>query len=230
MLAVRAGQRAVQEAALTASRIRWALFAGIYAVFLVWYGGSGDPISPEEAEKYMAIVEARNTGPGNPERGDSDISVNLRRFMETDDGQEFVMVNLNVYRDAPRYADGREAIGSAEEAEVEYQSRIAPHLFARACHPLMMVEPSVSVGGIGDFERQDWSRVTLVRYRSRRDFVEFVLNPAFAQDVDHKWAALSRSHAMAATPRISFATVRLVPLLILVVIGLLLDRIGARSR
>jgi hypothetical protein len=57
--------------------------------------------------------------------------------------------------------------------------------------------------------------------------VEFVLEQDYAQDVDHKWAALRRSHTMAATPRISFATVRLVPLR--VVIGLLLDRIGARS-
>ena len=153
--------------------------------------------------------------------------------METDDGQEFVMVNLNVYRDAPRYADdaeSSEAIESAEDAELEYQRRIAPLLLKRAIHPLVMVDPAVSVGGIGDFERQDWSRVALVRYRSRRDFVEFILEPAFARDVTHKWAALSRSHAMATTPRVSFATIRLVPLLILIVIGLLLDRIGPWSR
>ena len=60
--------------------------------------------------------------------------------------------------------------------------------------------------------------------------MEFVLNPAFAQDVDHKWAALGRSTSMAAIPHVSFATIRLVPLLILIVIGLLLDRIGPWSR
>jgi len=215
---------------LTASRIRWVILAGIYAVFLFWYGGSGDPISPKEAEQYIAIAEAKNSRQDARERGDDDALAKLREFMATDDGQEFVMVNLNVYRDAPRYADGREASGSAEEAELEYQRRIVPHLFVRAIHPLVMVEPAVSFTGIGDFERQDWSRVNLVRYRSRRDFLDFILKTSWAQDADHKWAALSRSHAMAATPRISFATVRLVPLLILVVIGLLLDRIGARSR
>jgi hypothetical protein len=36
---------------LTASRIRWALMAVIYAAFFVWYGGSGDPISPKESEQ-----------------------------------------------------------------------------------------------------------------------------------------------------------------------------------
>ena len=122
------------------------------------------------------------------------------------------------------------SVSAAEEAELEYQRRVVPHLFVRAIHPLVMVEPAVSFTGIGDFARQDWSRVNLVRYRSRRDFLDFILKTSWAQDADHKWAALSRSHAMAATPRISFATVRLVPLLILVVIGLLLDRIGARSR
>ena len=78
---------------MTASRIRWAFLAVIYAAFFVWYGGSGDPISPEEVEKYMAIAEPRG--------GDSEVSTNLREFMETDDGQEFVMVNLNVPRRAP---------------------------------------------------------------------------------------------------------------------------------
>ena len=51
----------------------------------------------------------------------------------------------------------------------------------------------------------------------------------FSQDVDHKWAALSRSTAMATVPVISSATIRLVPLLIGIVIGLVLDRIGNRS-
>ena len=220
----------VEGLGLTASRLRWAILAGIYAVFLFWYGGSGDPISPEEAEEYIAIARAKSFGRDALENGDAADLVKLREFMETDDGQEFVMVNLNVYRDAARYADGREANVGAEEAELEYQRRIAPHLLRRATHPLLMVEPAVSLGGIGEFERQEWSRVNLVRYRSRRDFLDFILKTSWAQDSDHKWAALGRSHALAATPHTSFVTVRLVPLLFLIVIGLLLDRMGARSR
>ena len=140
------------------------------------------------------------------------------------------MLNLNVYRNAPEYVDGvdgSEAITSAAEAEDEYQRRVAPILLSRACHVLVMVEPALFLADIGNFERQDWNLASMVRYRSRRDFVEFILTPEFSQDVDHKWAALSRSTAMATVPVISFATVRLVPLLI--TIGLLLDRIGARS-
>lgn len=222
---------------MTASRIRWAIFAALYAAFYVWYGGSADPISPEEALQYKARFEARIAEQVAQGRGappdDGRAAPNLSEFIETDDGREFVMLNLNVYRDAPSYADdveGHEAIESAAAAEDEYQRRIAPLLFKRACHPIAAVEPAVLLGGIGDFERQDWSYASMVRYRSRRDFLEFILEPAFARDVNHKWAALGRSTAMATVPATNWASFRLVPLLILVVLGLLLDRIGARKR
>lgn len=74
---------------MTASRLRWAFLAVIYAAFLVWYGGSGDPISPEEVEKYVAIVEARNSGTDDARARVAGFSARLREFMETDDGQEF---------------------------------------------------------------------------------------------------------------------------------------------
>jgi hypothetical protein len=36
---------------MTAMRIRWAVLALLYLSFHLWYGGSGDPISPAEMEK-----------------------------------------------------------------------------------------------------------------------------------------------------------------------------------
>ena len=153
---------------LTASRIRWACLAAIYGIFLFWYGGSGDPISPEEAEKYIARLEARATEQNARRRGldedDFDVAANWREFMEADDGQEFVMLNLNVYREAPEYGDdvdGSEAIASAAAAEDEYQRRVAPILLSRACHVLVMVEPALFLAGIGNFERQDWNLASM---------------------------------------------------------------------
>lgn len=221
--------RASKELTLKASLWRWGILALIYGVFFVWYGGSGEPISSQEAERYLSLAQARPVSEDNRDKTKRDRLVKLHEFIAEDDGQEFVMVNLNVYREQPLYADGRAVIGSAQEAELEYQRRIVPHLFVRAIHPLLMVDPVFSFGGIGDFDRQDWSRITLVRYRSRRDFLDFILKTSWGEDVDHKWAALDRSHALAATPLISFATVRLVPLLFLIVIGLLLDRVSTRS-
>lgn len=221
-----------EECQLKASWIRWAILALLYVVFLSWYGGSGDPLSPGEIEEYVAIAQAQRAenGLGELSERDREVAVKLREFMETDDGQEFVMINLNVYRDVPRYEDGREVSGSAEEVEQEYARRILPNLLVRATHPILMLDPEVSIGGTGEFERQDWTRVNLVRYRSRRDFLDFILKTSWAEDSDHKWAALARSHSLAATPRASFATMRLLPFLILVVIGLLMDRFAKRSR
>ncbi|MCH2184382.1 hypothetical protein MK280_00760 [Myxococcota bacterium] len=222
---------------MTASRIRWACLAAIYGIFLFWYGGSRDPISQEQIEEYVALVEQRSaqeSGDGqSPGPDEADASARIRRFLESDDGQEFVMLNLNVHRDSPEYGAQRErpqTISSAAEAEREYQRIVAPLLLMRASHPLVMVKPVFFIGGIGDFERQDWDLASMVRYRSRQDFVEFILTPEFSQNVDHKWAALGRSTALATVPLISFATIRLVPLLILIIIGLLFDRVFSRTR
>ena len=172
---------------MKASWIRWAILALLYVVFLSWYGGSGDPLSPGEIEEYVAIAQAQRAenGLGELSERDREVAVKLREFMETDDGQEFVMINLNVYRDVPRYEDGREVSGSAEEVEQEYARRILPNLLVRATHPLLMLDPEVSIGGTGEFERQDWTRVNLVRYRSRRDFLDFIChfeNPQVRSD------------------------------------------------
>ncbi len=34
----------------------------IFTLLLVWYGGSGNPISPEEVAKYLATAELRKSG------------------------------------------------------------------------------------------------------------------------------------------------------------------------
>ena len=226
----------LNEAELTASRIRWGVLAALYVCFLLWYGGSGEPVSPEEVEGYVAAFEERAAARGpsgvGQETDDLEILGNIREFLETDDGQEFVMLNLNVYREAPEYpesVDITEAIETAAEAEDEYQRRVAPLLFARAAHPIVGVEPVFLLGGIGHFERQNWNFASMVRYRSRRDFIQMILSPAFSQDVNLKWAALARSTSMISVPVISLAMIRVIPLLILIIIGLVLDRITVRS-
>ena len=62
-------------------------------------------MSPEEVAEYMALIEERGPRASAADReansGDFDIRTNLLEFLENDDGQEFVMLNLNVYREAP---------------------------------------------------------------------------------------------------------------------------------
>ena len=102
-------------------------------------------------------------------------------------------------------------------------------LLLRACHPLMLVAPFATMGGEGEFQRWEWNRASFIRYRSRRDFLDFVLGTGWESEAAHKWAALEKTHSMAARPEVSMVAIRLVPLLLLICLGLLLDRIFRRK-
>ena len=203
---------------MSASRIRWAVLALVYAAFYIWYGGSTTPLSEEEVDYYTQRA-AETVRPGAAER--------IRTFATGDDGREFIMVNLNRYREKPVYKDGRKTELSSREVEQLYAAGVAGKLMTRANHPLIIVEPFASLGGEGEFQRLDWDRATFIRYRSRRDFLDFLLESGWDEEADHKWAALERSHSMAARPFASLATIRLVPFLLLLCLGLILDRLFA---
>ena len=205
---------------MTASRIRWVVIFVLYAVFHVWYGGNGSPLSADEVEHYAA--RARELiGPDAEER--------FRNFASSDDGKQFVMVNLNKYRERTKYRDGREVDQSPREVERLYLRDVLPKLLVRACHPVIVVDPILTIAGEGEFERTDWERIALARYRSRRDFLEIMLESNWEDGGQHKWAALERTHTMPTVPRLWGVGIRVVPFLLLLCVGLLLDRtFGAR--
>ncbi len=203
---------------MTASRIRWVVIFLLYAVFHVWYGGNGSPLSADEVEHYAARAREL-AGPEVEER--------FREFASSDDGKQFVMVNLNKYRERTRYRDGREVDQSPREVERLYLSDVVPKLLVRACHPVIVVDPILTIAGEGDFERTDWERIALARYRSRRDFLEIFLETQLG--IEHKWAALERTHTMPTVPRVWGVGIRVVPLLLLLSTGLLLDRAFGRT-
>jgi len=209
---------------VTASRIRWVVIFLLYAVFHVWYGGNGSPLSADEVEHYAARAR---------ELGGPDTEERFRKFASNDDGREFVMVNLNKYRERTQYRDGREVDQSPREVERLYLADVLPKLLVRACHPVIVVDPILTIAGEGDLERTDWERIALARYRSRRDFLEIMLESNWEAGGVHKWAALERTHTMPTVPRLWGVGIRVVPFLLLLCVGLLLDRIfgaGASRR
>lgn len=206
---------------MTASRIRWVVIFIVYAVFHVWYGGNGSPLSADEVEHYAARAR---------ELGGPDVEERFRKFASSDDGKEFVMVNLNKYRERTKYRDGREVDQSPREVEQLYLADVVPKLLVRACHPVIVVDPILTIAGEGEFERTDWERIALARYRSRRDFLEIMLESNWEVGGVHKWAALERTHTMPTVPVIWGVGIRVVPFLLLLCLGLLLDRIFGTRR
>jgi hypothetical protein len=95
---------------ITASRIRWAVIVLIYATFHFWYGGNGSPMTDSEVAHYVDLAN---------QRGDFESVKRIEEFASTDDGKEYVAVNLNKYREKPGYRDGREVDPDATSQEIE---------------------------------------------------------------------------------------------------------------
>jgi len=71
-----------------------------YLGWFTWYGGSGQPVSPNEAAAYRAELQA------NAKSRDRDFSDPIKymdRLIKDDDGNEFIMVNLIRYREKAQY-------------------------------------------------------------------------------------------------------------------------------
>lgn len=162
----------------------------LYLGFLGWYQNWGGPLTPAEVEGAMQRLE--ESGVGDADRNDRAV---LRRFLEEDDGREFFMVNL--VRLAPGEVDdpsgGR---GAAADVLQGYTGVFLPALFERAGHPATVAG---KFGGYveawGVEPDPGWTMMGLIRYRSRRDMVELVLDPRFEGAHGYKIAAIAETFA-----------------------------------
>jgi hypothetical protein len=161
----------------------WAGLALLYATFLLWYDGGGGPLTPQEVERYVSILEERGADPARVAA--------LREFLAGDTGSDFVMANFIRFEDRP---------GAREDLD-RYMAHMYPALLARACHPVAagpVVGPALDLWGVEDAER--WSLVGLVRYRSRRDLAEIATAPAFGDAHAHKTASMQKTVAVPMQP------------------------------
>lgn len=167
--------------------IIWLLAALAYATFWYWYVGFGHRIRPEEVEGYMNRM---NAGAFPPEA----LPI-MRRFLETDTGREFVMVNnLKIRRVSANGPGNGEKPGALLE---KYQKPYLAAILRRGGHPLFVgraVADNLEHWGVGD-DCRNWSAAGLIRYRSRRDLVECILLPQFQDIHPFKEQAVEKTFA-----------------------------------
>jgi hypothetical protein len=99
-----------------------------------------------------------------------------------------------------------------------------PALLIRASHPIFMgpaVYPAMDVVGIEGAE--NWNAGALMRYRSRRDFLEIVTNPVFKDKHHFKTAALEKTIAYPIEPDLQLGDPRLLLGLLLLALTSLTD-------
>lgn len=187
----------------------------LYALWLVWYGGKGAPLSHDEVERYMAELATHTQSPHDAEMLDA-----VRALVAKDDGREFVMQNLVRYRAKALYPSGYNWGDNPREADKRYGRGIIPHLLRYGNVPVFIGRR------IGDFIEPegstDWHYVAMVRYRSKRDFLRFACAIQRADLAVHKWAALETTHVFPVRPILSLIMVRLVVAACCLVLGIAL--------
>jgi hypothetical protein len=151
----------------------WVLALLAYLLFRWWYDNWSGPLTAAEIEEFMAKLPGLDVAVGN----DPEV---IRAFLEADDGREFVMVNLVKAQLNPVLdpASGQQVPGLA--LFKRYARRFMSLLLRRGGHPGMVGR---KVGGYLDTWNvepdPDWTIVGLTRYRSRRDLMKLVTDPAF---------------------------------------------------
>ncbi|MFN0184735.1 MAG: hypothetical protein ACKVQR_13055 [Aquabacterium sp.] len=174
----------------------------LYGLFLLWYGGRGRPLTPQETDRFLQALAEQARGPDAQAQ-----LAGVRELVRQDDGREFVMQNLVRYRERAAYPPGHAGPDDPREADRRYGRAIIPHLLRCGSLPVFVARRSGSLFTPPGADA--WHYVAMVRYRSRRDFLRFALAIEREDIVVHKWAAIEKTHVFPVQPIVSLVTVRL---------------------
>ena len=173
----------------------WIAAVLLYGVFWFWYVGTPRPLTRTEVDAHMATVAASGMGV-TPEQ-----VAMLRAFLEADDGREFFMLNLVRINQGPVVAPGATKESDARTVLDGYTRHFMPALFRRAGHPAFFGRAA------GGYLEQwnvapdpGWSFGAAIRYRSRRDMIELVVDPRFSNAHEFKAAAIATTFAFPTSP------------------------------
>ena len=211
---------------MTRTKWIWLILVLVYAAFFFWYTSFEGPLTDDEMTNYMAQFENREPPPP------AEAIERLRKFMEEDTGDDFVMVNVIDMYETPLQIEGVKPGETSNEVLAKYMEYMYPALFSRASHPVLFGE---SAGSAMDLMNADgmgeWTQGAGMRYRSRRDMLEIATNPAFQGSHEFKIAAMRKTIAFPIDPWAQLGDPRLVLALLLGLIGCALSwREAARVR
>ncbi len=162
----------------------WCAAAVLYGAFRLWYDGFRRPLTQDEVDAYVAGMHGRALSDVNdPER--------MRKFLEDDDGREFVMLNLvRLHPSRVPHPETGELV-RPRALLMEYMKGFMPSLLARGGVPLFSarkVGPYVDAWGVEP--DPEWTIVGYMRYRSRRDMMDLISDPRFTDAHGMKIAAM----------------------------------------
>ncbi len=192
--------------------IFWAVLAVGYTGFYLWHTPLRPPLTEAEVDEALADMEIGDGTNGT-------ITPEFVEFFKSDDGQSFYMFNLNDFSEDANYPEGLyPEITTGAEAAARYGELVTPELFRRASYPYFGARKIVTGINTLDDDAAFFQASTIVRYRSRRDFLDMVTSDNFEVAEVHKWASLDETVVTPSAPL--FATdLSATVLLVLVAVG-----------
>ncbi|MEL7345464.1 MAG: hypothetical protein AAFN59_11505 [Pseudomonadota bacterium] len=153
----------------------WLGLAVVYVLFLAWHQPLRGPLTQDEVRsafgpQFERMLESENR----------QARAFLDFFMD-DDGKPFFMVNLNALP---------EATPEVEDAAQSYGRFMAPRLLSRASYPMLSADVIVPLTNSLGVDLDAFERLVVVRYRSRRDFLEIVATKEFQRALEDKTGSL----------------------------------------
>ncbi|MFK7913644.1 MAG: hypothetical protein AB8B93_06990 [Pseudomonadales bacterium] len=215
--------------------VLWILPTLLWAAFTVWYTDFGGPLTQAEVDEGLAtLIERRSAIPHESmqaQQAADDRLADIERFLRTDSGRQFLMVNNIDMADTPPAMPGFGPQATAQDYNDHYMEHMYPQLLSRACHPIFFgtgAGVSVDVSGIDG--AHGWDLAALVRYKSRRAFLEIITHPNMNDRHGFKLAAMAKTIAYPVEPGLYVSDLRFILFLVLGLLTALLDLMLFRRR
>tara|TARA_Y100000385_G_scaffold74697_1_gene75509 strand:+ start:1752 stop:2396 length:645 start_codon:yes stop_codon:yes gene_type:complete len=201
----------------------WLILGAVYIGFFFWYTDMGGKLSQEEIQIFIKKHEQNIINDGvSPDSEEFQLRIDfLKKFMEEDNGKQFIMVNNIEMNKNPGDVVGANPGESADQLMSRYMEYMWPNLLKRASHPIFMsnaVYQSMDLVGIEGAET--WDQAALMRYKSRRAMMEIVTHPNMMDRHGFKIAALQKTIAYPVEPFGFYSDMRLIFGMLIAIVGL----------
>jgi len=206
----------------------WFILIFIYCTFFVWYTDLGGKLNSNEIATYLVKMQDNRetvgfSSPAEKEKAKKQGAI-IEEFMREDSGRQFFVVNNMDMSDNPQDVEGAQPGEDADQLMGRYMEHMYAELFKRASHPVFAgnaVSPAIDIVGIENAD--SWDSAALMRYKSRRAFMEIVSNPKMRGKHEFKIAALNKTIAYPVETVLYLSDPRLLLGFILLTIGLIIQ-------
>lgn len=184
--------------------IIWGMLLAVFGAFLFWHTPRQPALTPESWRAHLTDAGIAH----------DELPPAFAAFFDSDDGRPFYMINIQDFRTQAVYPDGQyPEIEDASEAARLYGQGVVPQLLLRGSYPMFMAAPMQTLLKTMPADTARFEDIAIVRYRSRRDFLDMMASEPFQSVLIHKWASLEgtivlpMAHSFTASPGLVLALI-----------------------